>query len=175
MAYFWEKNCMFKKTILAGSCALALASLAGPVIAADFKGPNLKGESLSITCPWTGAEETIFKKVIAAFVTATGADVKHSCSQGSELQIKMDIKSGSPTDISVLPQPGLGKEYASQGKLVELGDEAADYVKKDFAAGQSWVDLGTYADKAGKMKFYGVFYNVNLKSLVWYVPENFKK
>jgi len=101
--------------------------------------------------------------------------VKHSCSQGSELQIKMDIKSGSPTNISVLPQPGLGKEYASQGKLVELGDDAANYVKKNFAAGQSWVDLGTYADKAGKMKFYGVFYNVNLKSLVWYVPENFKK
>ena len=166
---------MFKKTILAGSCALALASLAAPVIAADYKGPNLKGESLSITCPWTGAEETIFKKVIAAFVATTGADVTHSCSQGSELQIKMDIKAGSPSNISVLPQPGLGKEYASQGKLVELGDEASEYVKKNFAAGQSWVDLGTYADKAGKKKFYGVFYNVNLKSLVWYVPENFKK
>ena len=92
---------------------MAVASLAGPVIAADYKGPNLKGESLSITCPWTGAEETIFQKVIAAFVAATGADVKHACSQNSELQIKMDIKAGSPTNISVLPQPGLGKEYAS--------------------------------------------------------------
>lgn len=166
---------MFRKTTIAGACALVVASLAGSAYAADYKGPDLKGETLTITCPWTGAEEEIFKKVIGAFEKATGAAVKHSCSQSSEQQINIDIKAGSPTNISVLPQPGLGKEYAAQGKLVPLGDKAADYVKRSFAAGQSWVDLGTYANKQGKKEFYGVFYNVNLKSLVWYVPENFKE
>ena len=166
---------MFRKTTIAGACALVVASLAGSAYAADYKGPDLKGETLTITCPWTGAEEEIFKKVIGAFEKSTGATVKHSCSQSSEQQINIDIKAGSPTNISVLPQPGLGKEYAAQGKLVPLGDKAADYVKRSFAAGQSWVDLGTYANKQGKKEFYGVFYNVNLKSLVWYVPENFKE
>ena len=166
---------MSRTRMTAGALALAAAWWSSPVLAANYTGPNLKGETLSITCPWTGIEETIFRKVIAAFVAATGADVKHSCSQNSELQISMAIKAGTPTNISVLPQPGLGKEYASQGKLVALGDKAADYVKQNFAAGQSWVDLGTYADKTGAKKFYGVFYNVNLKSLVWYVPESFKK
>jgi alpha-glucoside transport system substrate-binding protein len=59
--------------------------------------------------------------------------------------------------------------------LVPLGDKMRDRVKKEFAAGDSWADLGTYANKAGKKEFYGVFFNVNLKSLVWYVPENFKE
>jgi alpha-glucoside transport system substrate-binding protein len=166
---------MFKKTIIAGSCALAVASLAAPAMAADYKGPDLKGETLTITCPWTGAEEVIFQKVLDVFEKATGATVKHSCSQSSEQQIVIDIKAGSPTNISVFPQPGLAANMAAIGGLVPLDNKARDYVVKNFAAGKSWADLGTYANKAGKKEFYGVFYNVNLKSLVWYVPENFKE
>jgi len=166
---------MFKKTIIAGSCALAVASLAAPAMAADYKGPDLKGETLTITCPWTGAEEVIFQKVLAVFEKATGATVKHSCSQSSEQQIVIDIKAGSPTNISVFPQPGLAANMAAIGGLVPLDNKSRDYVVKNFAAGKSWADLGTYANKAGKKEFYGVFYNVNLKSLVWYVPENFKE
>ena len=166
---------MFKKTVIASSCALALFALANPAMAADWKGPNLKGETLTITCPWTGAEEQIFKKVLAKFEEATGASVKHSCSQSSEQQIVIDIKAGSPTNISVFPQPGLAANMAAIDGLTPLDEKTAKYVKDNFAAGQSWVDLGTYANKAGKKNFYGVFYNVNLKSLVWYVPENFKE
>jgi len=166
---------MFKKTIIAGSCALAVASLAAPAMAADYKGPDLKGETLTITCPWTGAEEVIFQKVLDVFEKATGATVKHSCSQSSEQQIVIDIKAGSPTNISVFPQPGLAANMAAINGLVPLDNKTRDYVVKNFAAGKSWADLGTYANKAGKKEFYGVFYNVNLKSLVWYVPENFKE
>ena len=166
---------MFKKTIIAGSCALAVASLAAPAMAADYKGPDLKGETLTITCPWTGAEEVIFKKVISVFEKATGATVKHSCSQSSEQQISIDIKAGSPSNISVFPQPAAVTQFAAMGALTPLGDKARDYVKKNFAAGDSWASMGTHPNKKGKNEFFGVFYNVNLKSLVWYVPENFKE
>jgi alpha-glucoside transport system substrate-binding protein len=166
---------MFKKTAISGACTLALATLAVPAMAADYKGPDLKGEVITITCPWTGAEEGMFKKVIAKFEEATGATVKHSCSQSSEQQIVIDIKAGSPTNISTFPQPGLAANMAAINGLVPLGDKARDFVKQNFAAGDSWADLGTYANKDGKKEFYGVFYNVNLKSLVWYVPENFKE
>ena len=47
-------------------------------------------------------------------------------------------------------------------------------VLDNYAAGQSWVDLTTYKDPAGFSKFYGVFYRVNVKSLVWYSPDNFE-
>jgi alpha-glucoside transport system substrate-binding protein len=49
-----------------------------------------------------------------------------------------------------------------------------EWVKNNYAAGQSWVDLGTYADADGNDQMYGFFYNVNVKSLVWYSPENFE-
>lgn len=166
---------MIKKTLIAGASALALASMASSVLAADYKGPNLKGEVVTITCPWTGAEETVFKKVISVFEKSTGATVKHSCSQSSEQQIVIDIKAGSPSNISVFPQPGLAANMAAIGGLVSLGDKTSNWVKTNFAAGSSWADLGTYANKAGKKEFFGLFYNVNVKSLVWYIPENFKE
>ena len=166
---------MFKKTAIAGASALALFTLVGPASAADYKGPDLKGEVITVTCPWTGAEEGMFKKVIANFEKATGATVKHSCSQSSEQQIVIDIKAGSPSNISVFPQPGLAANMAAIGGLTPLGDKARDFVKANYAAGNSWADLGTYKDKAGKDQFYGLFYNVNVKSLVWYNPDNFKE
>lgn len=166
---------MNKKTLIAGASALALASMASAVLAADYKGPDLKGEVVTITCPWTGAEEGVFKKVISVFEKSTGATVKHSCSQSSEQQIVIDIKAGSPSNISVFPQPGLAANMAAIGGLVPLGDKANNFVKTNFAAGSSWADLGTYANKAGKKEFFGLFYNVNVKSLVWYIPENFKE
>jgi alpha-glucoside transport system substrate-binding protein len=166
---------MFKKSTIAGASALALFTVAAPSMAADYKGPDLKGEVITITCPWTGAEEGIFKKVIANFEKATGATVKHSCSQSSEQQIVIDIKAGSPSNISVFPQPGLAANMAAIGGLTPLGNKARDFVKANYAAGSSWADLGTYKNKAGKSEFYGLFYNVNLKSLVWYNPDNFKE
>lgn len=166
---------MFKKSAVAGASALVLVSMAGPTLAADYKGPDLKGETLTITCPWTGAEEVTFKKVLAAFEKSTGATAKASCSQSSEQQIVIDIKAGSPSNISVFPQPGLAANMAAIGGLTPLGDKSRDFVKTNFAAGDSWANLGTYKSKEGKNTFYGLFYNVNVKSLVWYNPENFKE
>ena len=44
----------------------------------------------------------------------------------------------------------------------------------NYAAGQSWVDLATYPDENGNDQFYAIFYKVNVKSLVWYSPDNFE-
>jgi len=46
-------------------------------------------------------------------------------------------------------------------------------VRDNYAAGQSWVDLGTYANPEGADELYGFFYKVDVKSLVWYIPEAF--
>jgi alpha-glucoside transport system substrate-binding protein len=170
-----EQSQMHKKSAIAGASALVILSVVGPTAAAAYQGPDLKGEVITITCPWTGAEEGIFKKVIANFEKGTGAVVKHSCSQSSEQQIVIDIKAGSPSNISVFPQPGLAANMAAINGLTPLGNKARDFVKTNYAAGSSWADLGTYKNKAGKDEFYGLFYNVNVKSLVWYNPENFKE
>ena len=165
---------MLDKTKIVSAVGLALAAISTPGFAADYEGPPLKGEVITITCPWTGAEEESFKKVVANFERSTGAVVKHSCSQSSENQIVIDIKAGSPSNISVFPQPGLAANMAAQGALTPLGNATRDWVRSNYAAGKSWADLGTYPNKSGKKEFYGFFYNVNVKSLVWYLPENFK-
>ncbi|MEY1555448.1 ABC transporter substrate-binding protein [Yoonia sp. R2331] len=136
--------------------------------------PDLSGQSVTVFGPWLSPEDEIFSSVLAYFEEATGADVTYTGSDGFEQQIVIDAEAGSPPNIAVFPQPGLASDMASQGLLAPLGGDMAAWVGDNYAAGQSWVDLGTYGDAEGNDQFYGFFYNVNVKSLVWYVPENFE-
>jgi alpha-glucoside transport system substrate-binding protein len=160
---------------VAGMLALAFVAWPADSSAADYRGPDLSGEVITITCPWTGGEGDSFRKVTSRFERATGASVKLSCSRSSEQQIVIDIKSGSPAHISVFSQPGLAANMASIGALIPLGTPTRDWVRSNYAAGDSWVDLGTYRGPSGQKDFYGIFYNVNVKSLVWFLPENFRE
>lgn len=136
-------------------------------------GTDLAGQSVEITGPWTGNEKEKFDKVVAYFEDATGADVNYSGSDSFEQDILISARSGSAPNLAVFPQPGLAADMASQGLLTPLPEGTADWVANNFAAGQSWVDLGTYADPDGNDQMYGMFYRVDLKSLVWYSPDAF--
>ena len=142
-------------------------------ISNDYKGPDLKGEKIVISGPWLAPQDDQFRKVIKAFTDATGAEVEYGGSDSFEQQIVIDVKAGSPPNLAIFPQPGLAANVAALGGLTPLGGEMKDWVLNNYAAGQSWVDLGTYNNKAGKKDFYGFFYRVNVKSLVWYSPDNF--
>ena len=112
--------------------------------------------------------------MVSFFEQATGVDVKHAGSDSFEQQIMIDVEAGSPPNIAVFPQPGLAADMASKGFLVPLGKDKESWVKSNYAAGQSWVDLGSYMNDKGQKDFYGFFYKVNVKSLVWYSPDNFE-
>ncbi|WP_420863389.1 ABC transporter substrate-binding protein [Algirhabdus cladophorae] len=134
---------------------------------------DFTGQELSITGPWTGSEKERVENVMAYFTEATGASVTYSGSDSFEQDIVISAKAGSAPNLAVFPQPGLAADMAAQGLLTPLADGSADWIVNNFAAGQSWVDLGTYADKDGNDQLYGMFYRVDVKSLVWYVPEAF--
>ncbi len=136
--------------------------------------PDLSGQELTIFGPWLSPESEYVANMLAYFEEATGATATYTGSDGFEQQIVIDAEAGSPPNIAVFPQPGLAASLASQGLLAPLGDDMAAWVGENYAAGQSWVDLGTYADETGADQMYGFFYNVNVKSLVWYNPENFE-
>lgn len=179
-----------KQLLCAGSAALALT--AGMAVAdghlmftpgeGDFnwdsyealKSIDLSGETISVFGPWLGPDKVQVEIMISYFEEATGATVEYSGSDSFEQQIVIDTEAGSPPNVAVFPQPGLAADLASKGMLVPLGKETASWVRDNYAAGQSWVDLGTYAGKDGKKELYGFFYKVDLKSLVWYLPENFE-
>lgn len=180
-----------KRSLLLGVAAFAL--IAGVAGAAELKfkpgedqkfnwasfeefkkGHDLKGQTLTIFGPWRGEDEALFKSVYAYFTEATGAEIKYSSSENYEQQIVIDTKAGSPSEISILPQPGLIADLASKGYLTPLGDDTQKWLLDNYAAGQSWVDLSTYKDKDGKAALYAFPYKIDVKSLVWYSPENFE-
>ena len=136
--------------------------------------PDLSGETVTVFGPWLNPEDDFFRSALAYFSKATGAEAVYTGSDGFEQQIVVDVEAGSGPNVAVFPQPGLAAVLAAQGQLQPLGDDMADWVRENYAAGQSWVDLGTYPDADGNDQMYGFFYNVNVKSLVWYSPENFE-
>ncbi len=136
--------------------------------------PDLSGQTVTVSGPWLTPEDDVFRSALAYFADATGAEVIYNGSDSFEQQIVIDAEAGSPPNIAVFPQPGLAADMASKGLLHPLPADMSDWVRDNYAAGQSWVDLGTYPDQSGADQMYGFFYNVNVKSLVWYSPENFE-
>ncbi len=134
---------------------------------------DLTGQTLTITGPWIGADGDLVESVLAYFEAATGATVNYSGSDSFEQDIVISIQANSPPNIAVFPQPGLASDMAARGALTPLPDGTADWVRENYSAGDSWVDLGTYAGPDGEDALYGFFYKVDLKSLVWYSPEAF--
>ncbi len=181
-----------KKYYLAGAAALALSAssaIAGGHLAFapgegpfDWDGysawaasaPDLSGEQVTVFGPWLTPEDGYFRNMLAYFADATGADVVYTGSDSFEQQIVIDAEAGAAPNIAVFPQPGLAADLASRGLLSPLPEGMGDWITNNYGAGSSWVALGTYGDEGGNDQLYGFFYNVNVKSLVWYNPENFE-
>ncbi len=179
-----------KRTLYAGTALVALTAASAQaqdllfaVGEGDFNwesyeafagATDLAGQQVTVFGPWLGPDQAMVENVLAYFAAATGADVRYTGSDSFEQQIMVDAEAGSAPNVAVFPQPGLASDMASRGFLTPLGEDTADWVRDNYAAGQSWVDLGTYAGEDGTEALYGFFYKVDVKSLVWYVPENFE-
>jgi alpha-glucoside transport system substrate-binding protein len=151
-----------RHSFFAGAAAAALAA------------GGASAEQITIFGPWIGADQEHVEAVLSVFAERTGHDVRYTGSDSFEQQIVIDAEAGSAPNVAVFPQPALAASLARRGFLTPLRDGAADWVRENYAAGQSWVDLGTYADENGENQFFGFAYKVDLKSLVWFVPENFE-
>ncbi|MCA3511925.1 MAG: carbohydrate ABC transporter substrate-binding protein [Rhodobacter sp.] len=175
---------------LAGAAALAV--LAGTAHAQDLKFPpgedarfnwdsfkafdeatNLEGQTLTIFGPWRGEDQVLVESMLAYFTAASGVTVNYSSSENYEQQIVIDTQAGSPPDIAILPQPGLIADLVKKGFVTPLGEDTQAWIAENYAAGESWVSLGSYAGPDGAKALYAFPYKIDVKSLVWYVPENF--
>ena len=83
------------------------------------------------------------------------------------LTIRVD--SGNPPDVAMFPQPGLMADLAKEGKLLPL-TEFMNPKQLTEAYADSWLELGKVDGT-----LYGVWYDVSVKSLVWYNPKVFKQ
>jgi alpha-glucoside transport system substrate-binding protein len=180
------------KYLLAGVSAFALTLSAG-AYAQELKYPKgegafswdalqeftdshkgLEGQKLTVWGPWReGGDQEQFLTVLAYFEEATGIDVEYGSSETYEQQAQIDAAAGSSANVTILPQPGLIADMASKGYVTPLDDALKARVEAEHAAGSSFVSLGTYKDQNGNPTFYAIPYKADLKSLVWYSPDNF--
>ncbi|MGS4945486.1 ABC transporter substrate-binding protein [Meridianimarinicoccus sp. RP-17] len=135
---------------------------------------DFTGETLTMTGVGTGDDAARLRNLYAYFTHATGAEVQYSGSESFEQDIVIATRAGSAPHIATFPQPGLARDLAAQGFLTPI-DGLSDWVAENYAAGSSWVDLATFAGPEGDAGLYGLFYGVDVKSLVWYVPEAFEE
>jgi alpha-glucoside transport system substrate-binding protein len=149
-------------------------SLYAGVAAVALGAGMAQAEQLTVFGPWLGPDQENVEAVLSRFAEISGHDVRYVGSDSFEQQIVIDTEAGSAPNVAAFPQPGLAADMASRGFLTPLADGTADWVRENYAAGQSWVDLGTYAGADGSKNLYGFFYKVDVKSLVWYSPENFE-
>lgn len=134
---------------------------------------DFSGQTVTITGPWLSVDAEMVRNTMAYFEAATGATVEYSGSDSFEQDIVIAIQANSAPNIAVFPQPGLAADMAARGALAPLGQETADWMVENYAAGQSWVDLGTFPNPDGEEEMFGFFYKVDVKSLVWYSPDQF--
>ncbi len=178
-----------KKTLFLGAGIAALCT--GMAAAQDLKFPvgegafnwdsykaydeatNLEGQTLTIFGPWRGEDQVLVESMLAYFEAASGVDVSYSSSEGYEQQLIIDAQAGSPPDVAVLPQPGLIGELAKGGFVQPLSAETNAWLTENYGAGASWAALGTYAGPDGTPALYAFPYKADVKSLVWYSPDNF--
>ncbi len=135
---------------------------------------GLQGQTLTIWSPWNQeGDKQQWESVWRYFEYATGIHVQAGSSANYEEQARIDIAAGSPSNILILPQPGLLADFAAQGALTPLGQDRTDFIVNNYAAGQSWAALGQFPGPDGVVRQYGLAYKQEVKSLVWYSPDNF--
>jgi len=136
---------------------------------------DYSGQSLRIAGSSTGEDKAKLDNMIAYFNAATGATAALSGSDSFEQDIVIGFQANSAPDIAMFPQPGLARDMAAAGNLLALSDETANWYRETFAAGESWADLASFTGPDGADAIYGIFFGTDVKSLVWYVPENFEE
>ncbi len=142
----------------------------------EFKAAHagLEGQKLSLWNAWAEpGDKAQWEAVLAYFTDATGIEIQNGSSKNYEEQARIDIAAGSPANITILPQPGLLADFAKQGALVDLGDDTTKWLTDNYSAGSSWAALGQYEGKDGAVHQFAFPYKQEVKSLVWYSPDNF--
>ena len=146
---------------LVAGAAIALAGCSG-----GGGGASGGDKTVTISGAFTTAQATAFQKDLDAWSKKSGVKVKYNGSASFQTAIVTQVKGGTAPDIAIFPQPGVLKSLISQGMvpLDDLIDVKAQ--TSDEASG-----LPEIAKVNGKT--YGLPYNINVKSLVWYNPAAF--
>jgi alpha-glucoside transport system substrate-binding protein len=105
---------------------------------------------------------------LKAYGDANGIDITYVGRRDFEQQINAQVLADNPPDIAAFPQPGKLKQFAQDGKLIQVPDNVVTATKDGWA--DSYL---AFSNVDGTQ--YGVPFKSDLKSLVWYVPSVWKE
>lgn len=118
---------------------------------------------------WGGGELDAFNKMVEPFERASGIEVQYEGTRDLPTLLTTRLEAGNPPDIVAVSGPGMMKDLADDGALVNLENVYnMNFIKEDFD--QKWIDLATYEDG-----MYAMFLAADVKSLVWYNPKVFEE
>jgi len=128
----------------------------------------MAGEVVRVTGPERSAEEwNAIESAMIPFEEATGAEVIYTGSADWEAEINVQIAAGNPPDISIFPQPGKLADFAREGSVMPLTDDAYEVATKNWSEAQI-----SFGEVDGD--FYGMPVKNDLKSIVWHKPAVFE-
>lgn len=116
---------------------------------------------------WGGHELEVFQEVTKAFTEKTGIKVQFEGTRDLPTVLQTRLAAGNPPDIAAISGPGALKQYADQDALVDLS-EVFDMNTITESLNPTWIELGSYDGG-----FYGLMFAADIKSLVWYRPDQF--
>jgi alpha-glucoside transport system substrate-binding protein len=127
---------------------------------------DLEGEVVSIFGPEIDTEQQSLDETFDPFGEATGVQVDVAGADDFETQITVDVDGGNPPDIALFPQPGaVVTDFVDD--IAPLTDAVLAEVEANFDEG--WTSL---VEVDGQIV--GVPIKADLKSLVWYSPDEFE-
>jgi len=154
------------------SLALVLAACASGDVGGGGGGDDSGGggaaEEISVAAVWTGAEQASFEAVLDAFTEKTGVETSYQSSADLGTFLGTQLEGGSPPDVAMIPQPGLIRDLAGGGSLIEVSDEASSALDENYAP--IWRELGTV-----DAKLYAVYFKTASKATWWYNTAAFQQ
>ncbi len=148
---------LWSAVLVAAACGSSTSSAAP-----SAGGGDLAGKTITVSGAFVDVEAQRFADAVKPFEDATGATVTYNGDKTFEQSIVVQAAAGNTPDVGLLPQPGLMKTFAADGKLFPLPADVISSIDANYGPG--WKEVGTADDG----QVYGVFHRVNLKGLVFY-------
>lgn len=124
------------------------------------------GTSVSMYSGIVAPQDVPHIQSFANFERCTGITVEFQGESEFDTQIHVRIQGGNPPDVAVFAQPGVIKQLAEAGDLVAAPVAVAENVREFWS--EAWAG---YVTLDGTL--YGAPMGANVKSLVWYSPQEF--
>jgi alpha-glucoside transport system substrate-binding protein len=154
---------------LPGPAAVAcLVVLVAPVLTACTGGEATS--TITVFTPEIGSELRLSQQVLTGLGEREGLTIEVTGTRDFEEVVESQIAAGDPPDIALYPQPGTVQELA-QAELIRPLPEAAEGWVRDNIDPEVYglVAVGEPA------RPWGVPLKSDLKSLVWYHPDGFRR